>query len=373
MAVSVSNIGALQAVTADSKKLRWVESELAWFWSNPGGADTPDGVNIIAPTTGIGLWYRQGAKELSPNAWQWSTITSAPSTTVASKTKAYFCNSSSENPITIQLPATANIGDSIRICKVDISTWSRRIIIDRNGGKIDSLSSNIVFTSKNTDATLIYLNATIGWVVNTNYPYFAVSSITSLNYVSDGDTNGAFYWIGTNKNTVSWTNPAGTTPFLKTVIYPVAGSNQDTMTNSTICTDRASSDVFFGLATGGLFINLSADTYRPLRLVRFSVRTTSNSALMARTWRGFTIWGSTASGVITTPLSQIQYNNLNWTLLKSYTSNTTMPAIINTWAHYTIDSPYFFDTYRILATQPSGNNDYYYQFGEIELYGDAAW
>lgn len=47
------------------------------------------------------------------------------------------------------------------------------------------------------------LKSTTNLIKNTENKFFGVN----LNYISDGDINGVFYYRGTNNNTTTWTNP----------------------------------------------------------------------------------------------------------------------------------------------------------------------
>lgn len=368
MSVSVDNITTLKTVSADSNKLRFVESERAWFWSDPASSETADNVVIVAPNAGIGRWYKAYSRETTPSGWTWTLVTSAPTTVTANNRSAYMCNASSTNTITITLPSSPSLGDTVRIRKIDASGYNRRVIVDRNSNKINGLTSNISFSRQYTDAKLIYVDSTVGWTVDSNYDYTTqTASATTLTYVSDGDTNGVIYYIGTAKNTVSFANP---TPS-KVNVFAMVNGTLTAMTNNTQMTDRLNNQAYsLNLYDSRIFLRLNVDTPRYLRMSKVSFRCENT---VAAAYRGFNVYGMNTSDI--PDLSQgYRYYKAPAYLLASFSGDVTMAATTGAWGTYTVDAAQFYDMFYFQFTEPQANGDTsYWRGGEIEVYGDLIW
>ena len=74
------------------------------------------------------------------------------------------------NIVTITLPASPATGDEVTIMDVSASNGftTNKCIVARNGEPIQGGTSDLDLTSNNQCVTLIYTNATKGWLVKTN-------------------------------------------------------------------------------------------------------------------------------------------------------------------------------------------------------------
>lgn len=106
---------------------------------------------------------------------------------------------------TLTFPTNPSLGDEIEILPLT-SAASNKLIVEGlsifEGKPVVLLRVDKPYKI----VKLTYINNAIGWVQNFSQVY-AVYPASSLLYVSNGDINGVFYFIGTNKNIEAWTNP----------------------------------------------------------------------------------------------------------------------------------------------------------------------
>ena len=69
------------------------------------------------------------------------------------------------NAITITLPATAVTGDEVTIIDGGNFFGSNNVIVNRNSHKINAGTSNLTLSVNGQASTLVYANATVGWVL----------------------------------------------------------------------------------------------------------------------------------------------------------------------------------------------------------------
>jgi hypothetical protein len=99
-----------------------------------------------------------GISQLKPI---WSVITTT--ITLAVNTN-YFANTSA-SPFTVTLPASAVLGDQIKVCDVAGSFNTNNLTIARNGHEINNLAEDLVVDIKNITITLVYSGSTYGWII----------------------------------------------------------------------------------------------------------------------------------------------------------------------------------------------------------------
>lgn len=372
MGLSVTNISALKTIAADDKRLRFVESEKAWFWSDPGASETSDDVQIITPNAGTGRWYKLYAREVTPSDWTWAHVTSAPSTVYANNKSGFVCNASSNNPITVVLPDTPLFGQTVRIRKVDATDWNRRVIIDRNGKKIEGATTDIAFAGKGTDAELLYVNDTVGWSVASNLGYSMISNptIVTLTRVSNGDANGLFNYIATNKLTNNWTNPASGSNNFVGIYWWGAGYGRGLSTQQSGVVDRSPGQVYAnGLYGHRLVLKINGNTSRLFRLTTLNVQNDG----YPNSWRGFKIYGTTMGNGVLSDAGVL--NGADWELIATFSGDSSMAISANAWGVYQVNAIKFYNTFYIEHFEPlTGEpNSEYYRVGEVEMYGDLIW
>ena len=68
------------------------------------------------------------------------------------------------SPITINLPASPAIGNEVTFIDSGVNLASNNLTIGRNGSNINGAASNLVVSANASAFTLVYVNATLGWV-----------------------------------------------------------------------------------------------------------------------------------------------------------------------------------------------------------------
>ena len=94
------------------------------------------------------------------------TNSNSPYTTVAG---AQILANTTTSTITVTLPAAASTGDEVTITDAYGTFQSNNLTVDRNGLKINSGTSNLTLSNNGQSLTLVYVDATRGWVYKTNY------------------------------------------------------------------------------------------------------------------------------------------------------------------------------------------------------------
>lgn len=103
----------------------------------------------------------------------WSSVITA--NTTASSNYGYPVNTG-VGRIAINLPATANVGDTIAIFDYAGYASSNNITINPNGGRIQGLTANSVITTSRGSFELTYIDSNRGWLVQS-------SSVTGLGFL----------------------------------------------------------------------------------------------------------------------------------------------------------------------------------------------
>jgi hypothetical protein len=76
-----------------------------------------------------------------------------------------FMVDSSGGPVQVTLPATAAIGDTVRIADIAGSFQTNNCTISRNGHNIMGLAQDLTLDKQYTSIGLLYTNATYGWIL----------------------------------------------------------------------------------------------------------------------------------------------------------------------------------------------------------------
>ena len=71
--------------------------------------------------------------------------------------------STNNNPFTVNLPATPNVGDEVTIIYGLATFSSNNLTINPNGSNLNSSTSNLVLSTAGQAITLVYINTTRGW------------------------------------------------------------------------------------------------------------------------------------------------------------------------------------------------------------------
>ena len=96
-------------------------------------------------------------------AWQ-AVITAATKTAVAGE--GYFLDTTS-NAITLTLPGSASIGDFVSFVDYAGTFDTNNLTIARNGHKIQGATADLVVSTERAANTLVYVDATQGWLLQT--------------------------------------------------------------------------------------------------------------------------------------------------------------------------------------------------------------
>ena len=67
--------------------------------------------------------------------------------------------------ITVTLPATPTVEDTVQIIDVSGNAGSANITVARNGEEIQNAADNLVIDINNASPILVYTGATYGWVL----------------------------------------------------------------------------------------------------------------------------------------------------------------------------------------------------------------
>ena len=136
------------------------------FTVDPGVANTniySDHLNITANSVFTGTVDFTGAT-LSGVGESWSIVNS---NTTLTASQNVFANT--RNSLTLTLPASATLGDAIRIVDNEGLASSNNITISRNGHNIQGQSANLSITTARAGISLVYESSRNGWVLRENF------------------------------------------------------------------------------------------------------------------------------------------------------------------------------------------------------------
>ena len=71
-------------------------------------------------------------------------------------------------PVTVTLPATPSVGDEVTIIDSGNAFGSNNLTVGRNGSNILSVAANLTVSTNGAAFTLVYVNATRGWIYKDN-------------------------------------------------------------------------------------------------------------------------------------------------------------------------------------------------------------
>lgn len=182
----------------------------------------------------------------------------------------------------------------------------------------------------------------------------------NLTYSAPGDTNGVFYFLGTNYGADPWLNPVTSTQ-----ISAVRSSNF----GGTSVADLFDRDINYTSSSGlfntdYVFVDLGAN--RSLLPNRYTLRNYTNGDRAIRNWK------LQGSAFVSTPYSDANITSVTWVDLDVRVNDTTMPNnSASAWATYTPNqsnsTPYrFLRLFRNAIDTTSGT---YLTTAEIEMYG----
>jgi hypothetical protein len=185
-------------------------------------------------------------------------------------------------------------------------------------------------------------------------------------YVSDGDTNGVAYYIGTNLGMAGWTNPH--TALRVTVIRSstLNGVDADLVDRSiNYNTTDNNSGEWMAIDLG------SNDASRLMVVSDYSLQNGSSGGFdhTPRNWKlqgSNNVGSNDATGV----------NAATWVDLDTRSNDTSIASSSGAWGHFILGSvPAGYRWLRILATGINNGGDatQFLQIGEFEFYGDFSY
>ena len=95
----------------------------------------------------------------------WQAVKTSNFTATAGE--GYFCNTTSA-AFTLTLPSSASIGDFVSFIDYAGTFDSNNLTIARNGHKIQGATADLVVSTERAANTLVYVDATQGWLLQTN-------------------------------------------------------------------------------------------------------------------------------------------------------------------------------------------------------------
>ena len=127
---------------------------------------TASGSGYIMPVGATALVYSDGTNT-ALGMLQKSYVTHTAAYTAIAGDQI-FCDTKTTNAFTVSLPAGA-VGSEVTLIDSQNYFASNNLTIDSNGAeKINSSTSNLVLSANGQAITLIYANATVGWIYKTN-------------------------------------------------------------------------------------------------------------------------------------------------------------------------------------------------------------
>ena len=127
---------------------------------------TASGTGYIMPVAATALVYSNGTNT-ALGMLQKSYVTHTLYYTAVAGDQI-FCDTKTTDVITITLPA-GTVNDEITLIDSQNYFASNNLTIDSNGSeKINSSTSDLVLTANGQAITLVYANATVGWIYKTN-------------------------------------------------------------------------------------------------------------------------------------------------------------------------------------------------------------
>lgn len=120
------------------------------------GSTPLDGSIIEVSTFVVGAGGGSGS---SSPAMTWSIVTANTSATI---NKGYFVDTTN-GEVTLTLPASASLGDTIRVNDVAGTFGSHQCVVNGNGNKIQNQTSDLLLDYNQASIGLVFSNSTYGW------------------------------------------------------------------------------------------------------------------------------------------------------------------------------------------------------------------
>lgn len=217
---------------------------------------------------------------------------------------------------------------------------------------IDFKDDDLLLLWNSTDSAtqsvrLADLKAYLGTSTSTNTT--SSTTIKNLTYASDGDSNGVFYWLGTNYGNQNWTNPhtAGRIIVSLSQAYDANNNNPDALVNRNFPDGAATNNdpnayIEIDLIQNRLkpnYCSIRSNTYSPSKLQFLQIIASSD--------------------------------RVNWDVLSTETNHTNFNQ--DEWFSVAMNSSNYYRYLRIRQTGATTKNDYIIALSEIEFYGSFMY
>jgi len=148
----------------------WVWNGQGWQLQASQGAINDLVIGNVTPAAGTfttlsatgnvtGSYFIGNGSQLTGVAMSWSI---ANSNATMSVNRGYFVDTTG-GAKTMTLPASASIGDTVRINDLAGTFSSNNLTVDRNGGNIQGVAQDLVVSVDQSSFGLVYSNGTYGW------------------------------------------------------------------------------------------------------------------------------------------------------------------------------------------------------------------
>jgi hypothetical protein len=258
------------------------------------------------------------------------------------------------------LPVGNTADPDIEIQRIDLST--NKVLV-RTSQKVNGQSGvDGVFSPSNPQQIerLSFTGSLLGWLGQFDkltYQAAPPTTGTNLTYVSDGDANGLFYWLGTNRNTTAWSNPAGgslLSALASTQLNGTVSELSDRL-DSNFYTDQLPNQWVAWALGGGVTMSVGKYTIRSRNF---------DTNHLPRNW---VLEGTNTVG--TFDIAGV--NAATWTAIDTRSNDNTL---INGNQYYTLTVNGSIAAYSYLRLRQSGLNStggLYFTPAELEFYGVA--
>jgi len=126
---------------------------------------TVSGTGVVLPIASTNLLYSDGTN-ISLGLRKKGYVTPGATYTAVNGDQVLVNTSGSGigAPVTINLPASPSVGDEVTLIDSGNNLASNNLTVGRNGSNINGSASNLVVSTNLAAFTLVYVNATLGWV-----------------------------------------------------------------------------------------------------------------------------------------------------------------------------------------------------------------
>ena len=126
---------------------------------------TVSGTGVVLPIASTNLLYSDGTN-INLGLRKKGYVTPGATYTAVNGDQVLVNTSGSGigAPVTINLPASPSVGDEVTLIDSGNNLASNNLTVGRNGSNINGSASNLVVSTNLAAFTLVYVNATLGWV-----------------------------------------------------------------------------------------------------------------------------------------------------------------------------------------------------------------